>query len=170
MTLAISTTTGQWHEARGRILIYDFGTFTRSTAQITPPSKTATLDAVYTRDGVLVAVAEAKTRVSYDYATIAGYGSYLVTEDKLDCLLATGKALAVPSFLLTELSDGVRLYWPIGDADGHRVVCWTAANSRTLATSVDTTTVVRRNAYLPMATAVRWGQVPPASFRVPLDN
>jgi hypothetical protein len=122
MTLAITTTTGQWHEARGRVLIHDFGTYTRSTAQVTPPTRTATLDAVYTRDGVLVAVAEAKTRVSYDYATIAGYGSYLVTEDKLDTLLSTGKALGVPSFLLTELSDGVRLYWPIGDADGHRVV------------------------------------------------
>lgn len=161
MTLAITTTTGQWHEARGRVLLYDFGTYTRSTAQVTPPTKTATLDAVYTRDGVLVAVAEAKTRVSYDYATIAGYGSYLVTEDKLDCLLATGKALGVPSFLLTELSDGVRLYWPVGDAAGHRVTGWTAANSRTLATSVDTTTVIRRNAYLPMAIAVRWGQGTP---------
>jgi hypothetical protein len=158
MTLAITTTTGQWHEARGRVLLHDFATFTHSTAQVTPPTKTATLDAVYTRDGILVAVAEAKTRISYDHATIAGYGSYLVTEDKLDCLLATGKALGVPSFLLTELSDGVLLYWPVGDANGHRMTGWTAAHSRTLATSVDTTTVVRRNAYLPMSCAVRWGR------------
>jgi hypothetical protein len=158
VTLAITTPVGQWHEARGRVLIHDFGTFTHSTAQLTPPTKTATLDAVYTREGVLVAVAEAKTRIRYDFPTIADYGSYLVTEDKLDCLVATGKALGVPSFLLTELSDGVRLYWPIGDADGQRVTGWTAAQSRTLATSVDATTVIRRNAYLPIGCAVRWGQ------------
>jgi len=156
MTLAITTTIGQAHEHRGRRLIRDFGTFTHSTAHYSPPDVPATLDAVYSRDGVLVAVVEAKTRINYDLPKIASYGSYLVTEDKLTTLLATSKALGVPSFLLTELSDGARLYWPIGDKAGLPVIGWTVASSRTLATSVGPETIVRRNAYLPMAEARRW--------------
>ena len=157
MTLAITTALGQAHERRGWRLLMDFGSHTRSTCHPTPAHVPATLDAVYSRDGVLVAVAEAKTRIRYDYPKIAEYGSYLVTEDKLEVLCATGKALGVPSFLVTELSDGVRLYWPIGTAMGDPVHGWTAAYSRTLATSVDLETVVRRNAYLPLANAVIWG-------------
>ena len=60
MTLAITTTIGQAHEHRGRRLIRDFGTFTHSTAHYSPPDVPATLDAVYSRDGVLVAVVEAR--------------------------------------------------------------------------------------------------------------
>jgi len=157
MTLAITTARGQWHEQRGRALLTAFGSYTKATPHFSPPDVPATLDAVYTRSDILVAVVEAKTRISYDYAKIAEYGSYLVTEDKLETLLHTGKALGVPSFLVTELSDGVRLYWPIGTALGDPVHGWTSAHSRTLATSVDPDTVIRRNAYLPLANAVHWG-------------
>lgn len=138
-------------------MILDFATYTRSTAHCSPPDIPATLDAVYSRDGVLVAVVEAKTRVSYDLPKIEGYGSYLVTEDKLTTLLHTSKALGIPSFLLTELSDGARLFWPIGDAAGLPAISWNVASTRTQATSIGPETVVRRNAYLPMAEARRWG-------------
>lgn len=161
MTLAITTTVGQWHEARGRALIHAFATYTGSTAHVSPPERPAALDTVYSRNGTLVAVAEAKTRCGrYDFAWMQKEGSYLVTEEKLSSLLTTGRSLGVPSFLLLELSDGARLYWRIGSADGEPDVQWTAADSRTLATSVDDKTVIRRNAYLPMARAIRWGQAP----------
>ena len=136
-------------------MCYAFAQYTHSTAIMT--AGTATLDAVYTRDGVAVAVAEAKTRISYDLPSIEAMGSYLITEDKLDCLCATSKALHVPSFLITELSDGARLYWHIGHESGDPTMEWTVAQSRTLATSVGHETVIRRNAFLPMACAVRWG-------------
>lgn len=155
--LAITTTTGQGHERRGRALLYAFAAYTRSTAVVSPPDSPATLDAVYSRDGVLVAVAEAKTRGGlYDFEKIVGFGSYLVTDEKLRALLEASRSFGVPSYLLTELSDGVRLYWPIGSPRGEPVTGWTVAASRTLATSVGPETVVRRNAYLPLAAAVRW--------------
>lgn len=157
MPLAIATDLGQQHEQRGRHLLEAFARHTRSQLIVTDPQATAALDAVFHRDGVLVAVAEAKTRVRYDYAAIAEYGTYLITHDKLETLQQVSTALAVPSFLVTELSDGVRLYWQLTDASGRETLRYRVTASETLATSVGTERVIRVNAYLPLAAAVHWG-------------
>ena len=157
MPLAIATDLGQQHEQRGRHLLEAFARHTRSQLIVTDPQATAALDAVFHRDGVLVAVAEAKTRVRYDYAAIAEYGTYLITHDKLETLQQVSTALAVPSFLVTELSDGVRLYWQLTDASGRETLRYRVTASESLASSVGTERVIRVNAYLPLAAAVHWG-------------
>jgi hypothetical protein len=157
MPLAIATETGQFHEHRGRQLLEAFARHTHSELVVTDPTSTAALDALFTRDGVVVAVAEAKTRVSYDYPAIERLGSYLVTADKLETLTRVGTALAVPAFLVTELSDGVRLYWHLTNKHGLRQLHWLEAPSRTLSTSIGAETVVRMNAFLPIEDATIWG-------------
>jgi hypothetical protein len=157
MSLAIRTTTGQQHESRGRQLLDAFARYTHSSVLVTDPAAPAALDAVFCRDGVVVAVAEAKTRVSYDYAAIQRFGSYLVTAEKIDTLCYVGRALAVPAFLVVELSDGARLYWQLTDKDGDQRFLWPEAETRTQATSLGPVTVVRKNAYLPLDEAVVWG-------------
>jgi hypothetical protein len=157
MPLAIATDLGQQHEQRGRELLEAFARHTRSQLIVSDPQATAALDAVFHRDGVLVAVAEAKTRVKYDYAAIAEYGTYLITHDKLETLQQVSAALAVPSFLVTELSDGVRLYWQLTDASGRETLRYRVNATETLATSVGTERVVRVNAFLPLEAATIWG-------------
>jgi hypothetical protein len=157
MPLAIATETGQFHEHRGRQLLEAFARHTHSELVVSDPQATAALDAVFHRDGVLVAVAEAKTRVKYDYAAIAEYGTYLITHDKLETLQQVSAALAVPSFLVTELSDGVRLYWQLTDASGRETLRYRVNATETLATSVGTERVVRVNAFLPLEAATIWG-------------
>ena len=157
MSLAIATSVGQAHERRGRDLLDAFARYTRSTLIVSDPASTAALDAVFHRDGVLVAVAEAKTRISYDLPAIQRFGSYLITADKLDTLCYVGRALLVPAFLVTELSDGVRLYWQLTDKHGNQRFLWDEAETSTKATSIGPETVVRNNAYLPLDEGVIWG-------------
>jgi hypothetical protein len=156
--LAIATVTGQRHERRGRALLGAFAERFKAQLVATPPTVTAPIDGLLTRRGELVAVAEAKTRTSYDLPAIERFGTYLVTAEKLQQLVQVGGLLGVPSFVVTELSDCARLYWQVGDAGGARVMDWEERPTRTLATSVGAETVVRVNAFLPLDRAVLWGQ------------
>lgn len=156
--LAIATETGQRHERRGRALLEAFAERFRARLVPTPPTVTAPVDGLFVRNGELVAIAEAKTRTSYDLPAIQRFGTYLVTAEKLEKLVAAGGLLGVPSFVVTELSDCARVYWQVGDAGGARVMDWEERPTRTLATSVGAETVVRVNAFLPLDRGVIWGQ------------
>lgn len=156
--LAIATQTGQRHEARGRALLKAFAERFRAQLVATPPDVTAPVDGLIVRDGVLVAVAEAKTRTNYDLPAIQRFGTYLVTAEKLQQLVRVGGLLGVPSFVVTELSDYSRLYWKVGGEHGQPLVTWEERETRTLATSIEATTVVRMNAFLPLTSAVQWAE------------
>lgn len=156
--LAIATETGQRHERRGRALLQAFAQRFGADLVATPPTVTAPVDGLLHRAGSLRAVAEAKTRTKYDLPSIERFGTYLVTAEKLHQLVQVGGLLGVPSFVVTELSDCARLYWQVGDAKGVRVINWEERETRTLATSVGSETVVRMNAFLPLEQGVIWAE------------
>lgn len=155
---AIDTATGQAHERRGRHLLEAFASRMQCTFVPTPPTVTAPVDGIFVRRGTIVAVAEAKTRSTYDLPTIQQYGTYLVTADKLEQLVTAGGLLGVPSFLVLELSDAARWYWHVGTPHGVPAFAWPTRATSTQATSLGPETVTRVNAYLPLAIGVQWGE------------
>lgn len=156
--LAIATYTGQRHEKRGRELLKAFAERFGAELVATPPTVTAPVDGLITRGSYLRAVAEAKTRTKYDLPSIQRFGTYLVTAEKLHQLVQVGGLLGVPSFVVTELSDCSRIYWQVGSSSGTRVIDWEERETRTLATSVGSETVLRMNAFLPLENGVIWAE------------
>ena len=159
MPIAINTKIGQMHEERGRNVLVAFGHACNAQVVLTNSKSLAVVDGLLARDGVVVAVVEVKTRdekSKYSWATIERYGTYLVTADKLRAAMAVGAALAVPAYLVVELSCGTRLCWRLSNKKGHQLFEWQEQNTITRATSIDSTTTTRLNAYLPIEKAKHW--------------
>lgn len=64
----------------------------------------APLDGVFTKNGVIKTIFEAKCR-EMDLAKLQGYGNYIITEEKMKQGVATGKALGVGFSILIGLED-----------------------------------------------------------------
>ena len=77
---------------------------------------TAPIDALFSRNGVLVAVAEIKTR-NLDIRSLHHFNSYLITWDKLRHGRFIGRLLHVPYLLIVGLTDA-DVWWKISDCDG----------------------------------------------------
>ena len=64
----------------------------------------APLDGILTKNGIIKTVFEAKCR-EMDLAKLRGYGSYIITEEKMKQGVATGKALGVGFSIIIGLED-----------------------------------------------------------------
>jgi hypothetical protein len=118
----------------------------------TPLRSAASLDALFSRAGVLAAVAEIKCRdMSYD--ELLQYGSYLITDDKIQRGRRIAAELAVPFFLFVGLRTDQRIvYWQLADADGVMTTATTVNVTDTKRTCNDATPIARANAYLALDT------------------
>lgn len=97
----------------------------------TPPELAADVDAIFARDGVVVAVAEVKAR-DMGADDLMEFGSYLVTADKLQRGMAVAKALRVPFLLIVGLMRDERVvYWKISDENGEPRAKWCGGPSLT---------------------------------------
>jgi hypothetical protein len=85
---------------------------------------TADVDAIIIRDNTVSAVAEVKSReMSLD--ELEGFGSYLITFEKLLKLRNVGLALHVPCFVIVSLLKSQQIvYWKIADASGNFLASW----------------------------------------------
>ena len=114
--------------------------------------RTDAIETLFSRAGVLAAVAEIKCRdLSYDQ--LLQYGSYLITDDKIQRGRRIAAELAVPFFLFVGLRTDQRIvYWQLADADGVMTTTTTVRVTDTKRTCNDATPIVRANAYLALDT------------------
>ena len=111
---------------RGRIAIAHERQIAERTAQMLSldvtligsgsATDTAAVDALFARNGRLVAVAEIKWRQN-DMEQLRRWGSYLITWNKLRHGRMIGRLLHVPYLLIVGLADA-DVWWKISDADG----------------------------------------------------
>jgi hypothetical protein len=109
----------------------------------------APVDALFSRNGRLQAVAEIKWRgESLDLAALQRLGSYLITYRKLRHGRLAGRLLHVPYLLLVGLADA-DVWWTISEADGtwreQPRVEWTVTQQ-----TINGGSIRRRNGYLPL--------------------
>ena len=103
------------------------------------------IDAVFGRDGRLLAIAEVRSRDML-LAGLRGFGSYLVTFDKLVVARELARQLHVPFVLIVGLLDAV-VWWRIADADGTWRASMTIDRTITQAT-INGGIAERANAYV----------------------
>lgn len=107
----------------------------------------ADIDAIIIRDGVVAGVAEVKSReMSLD--DLEGFGSYLITFEKLLKVRNVGMTLQVPSFVIVSLlKDNQIVYWRLSDASGNFISTMEGKITQTKATC-NGGLIDRYNAYL----------------------
>lgn len=154
--LAVDTATGRAWEVQGRALLDAFAAYTDTALVVTPPEYGARVDGLLVVEGRVVGVVEARVRTTTLAALEALGGEYLITEAKLRAIVAVGRALAVPSYLVVAFGCGARWCWHVGDRTGRCLVGHTTRRSTTRATSVTPDTVERLNAYLPLISGWAW--------------
>jgi|APGre2960657404_1045060.scaffolds.fasta_scaffold147837_3 hypothetical protein len=90
----------------------------RAKAVFTDDDGIADIDALFTRDNKLVAIAEIKSR-NLTKEQLEKFGSYLITQDKIERGIALSVALQVPYFVMVKLitSDMIAM-WKITDHHG----------------------------------------------------
>jgi|TARA_R110000824_G_scaffold44320_4_gene129007 hypothetical protein len=117
----------------------------------TSKTSSATIDVLFSRSGILKAVAEIKCR-DMDYAQLQRYGSYLITEDKLIRGYRVAASLHAPLFLFVGLRGDQRIvYCQLTDELGVPVgVTIERRSSLTKRTCNDHSGVERMNAYIPV--------------------
>ena len=152
MTLDCRTPVGELWVARQSALTRILAVALRTDAIETPLQSAASIDVLFSRAGVLAAVAEIKCRdLSYDQ--LLQYGSYLITDDKIQRGRRIAAELAVPFFLFVGLRTDQRIvYWQLADADGVMTTTTTVRVTDTKRTCNDATPIVRANAYLALDT------------------
>lgn len=124
----------------------------------TPHDRESPVDALFTRRGRVVSVAEVRSRCddangggcALSLADLRGMGSYLVTFDKLVKGRVLSAALCVPYVLIVGLKDRI-VYWTVTDAKGEWLVPLATRRTKTRAT-VNGGSAVRMNAYLDLKT------------------
>ena len=150
-------------------MLQAFGLFINANVYFTRPDAPAAFDGVYTSNDKIVAFAEAKIRVKHTLSDLhARGGTYLITAQKVKQLAMVADAAYVPAFLVVRLADGTAWFWKITDGNKSHLH-YTVEATRTQASSVDATTVVRENAFLKLSDAVMWAQFSdpvPSSTRV----
>lgn len=113
-----------------------------------PGGDDSVIDRLFFRDNKLCAAAEIKSR-EMSMEDLRGYGSYLVTYEKLLRGVAIAHELGVPYFLIVRLlKSGTIVFWGL-DTESLRDL--EVRNSKTDATC-NGGTAWRENAYLPLDT------------------
>jgi len=161
VTLACLTPKGREAIERQLDIARRCGTIWCAGAVATPSHREAGIDVLFHRADALVAVAEVKWRPNLTLEQLHGFGSYLVTFEKINGLRIAGRDLCVSSLLIVGLVDAI-VYWPIADGDGNWLPSMTIQKTTTQAT-VNGGVATRANAYLTlthMRIAVRVGDAP----------
>lgn len=114
--------------------------------EIAAPPEPSRVDALISRCGALLAVAEVKSR-DLSFAALKDHGTYLVTFEKLNAGREIAQCLHVPYLLIVGLSDAV-VYWQISDALGEWCAPMSIERTETQATS-NGGTAERANAFVP---------------------
>ena len=152
MSLDCLTPAGRQWVSRQSSLIQIIADSYHADAVETSPSSSASIDALFARDGVLLAVAEIKCR-DMSYAQLQSYGSYLITDDKIQRGRYIASELQVPFFLFVGLRTDHRVvYWQLSDADGVMTADTTVSKTRTQRTCNDGSAIERINAYIGLTT------------------
>ena len=116
-----------------------------------PKSDTCSIDAIFHRDDIPLAVAEIKCR-DITREQLVEYGTYLITESKLGCGMAYAYELGVPYLLIVLLNDGWSYQWKICEADGRPLFEWKTEQTLTQRT-IAGGAIYRDNAFLPLEEA-----------------
>lgn len=114
----------------------------------------ADLDAMFYKDGQLVGIAEIKSR-EMSMSELEGFGSYLITLEKLMKGAELSRRLSVPYILIVRLlKDDVLFYWRITDGTG-QIRCPFDVRSTETKRTCNGGTATRANAYLPFINGKR---------------
>ncbi len=152
MSLDCLTSTGQQWVSRQFALTQIIAESYGVNAIKTSRTSSASIDALFARDGVLAAIAEIKCR-DMSYAQLQSYGSYLITDDKIQRGCRLSAELQVSFFLFVGLRLDHRIvYWKISDASGMMTADTVVFSTTTKRTCNDATGIERMNAYIDLAT------------------
>lgn len=152
VSLDCLTPTGQQWISRQSTLTQIIAESYRVDAIETSRTSSASIDTLFARDGVLTAIAEIKCR-DMSYAQLQDYGSYLITDDKIQRGCRLSAELQVPFFLFVGLRPDHRIvYWKISDAAGIMTADTVVSPTTTKRTCNDATVIERMNAYVDLAT------------------
>ena len=109
----------------------------------------AAVDAIFSRAGVICAVAEIKWRApSLTFTSLHRFGSYLITHRKLQRGRVAARLLRVPYLVVAGLADA-DVWWTVADLSGRWVENVHVAKTTTQRT-INGGTVLRWNAYIPL--------------------
>lgn len=112
----------------------------------------ADVDAILYRSNV-VAVAEVKSR-NMTHDQLRGFGSYLVSQSKLERLIAVARGLRSVGLLLVYLIPERRtVWWKVCDCYGIAAMDWRVERTETSRSCNDDRRVDGWNAYLPLTEA-----------------
>lgn len=111
----------------------------------------AAVDALLSRAGTLVAIAEVKARAMTRETLQREFGTYLITAQKIVDGQQLSRLLQVPYLVVVGLYDAV-MWWKVTDGDGVLQVKLTLQETQTQR-SVNGGTVFRQNAFIDVATA-----------------
>ena len=113
------------------------------------PDDIAAVDAIFSREGVICAVAEIKWRApSLTFSSLHRLNSYLITHRKLQRGRVAARLLRVPYLVVAGLADA-DVWWTVADLSGRWVENVHVAKTTTQRT-INGGTVLRWNAYIPL--------------------
>jgi hypothetical protein len=113
------------------------------------PDTDAKVDCIFTKDNVIVGIAEIKSR-DLKLDQLRRMGTYLVTEEKLLSGIEIAKYFRAPFALIINLKDA-DIFIKICNAEGDRLVSWKSDLTRTQATC-NGGQADRQNAYVSLST------------------
>jgi len=109
----------------------------------------ASVDAIFSREGVICAVAEIKWRApSLTFSSLHRLNSYLITHRKLQRGRVAARLLRVPYIVVAGLADA-DVWWTVADLSGRWVEKVHVAKTTTQRT-INGGRVLRWNAYIPL--------------------
>jgi hypothetical protein len=110
----------------------------------------ADIDALFYRDKILTQLVEVKAR-GMDYPELKGYGSYMITHDKIVRGAELARSHATPYGLLILLKKDEKLiFWKIADYTGRLICPFRVEVTETQATC-NGGKAARANAFLPLS-------------------
>lgn len=112
----------------------------------------SSIDALFTREGVLLSIAEIKVR-AMTWRELVALGSLVITFDKLQRGRALARALAVPFDVFAGLADGAIVWFRVADATGAWALTPPRIARTVTAKSCNGGTATRANAYLDVRAA-----------------
>jgi hypothetical protein len=149
MSLDCNTDRGRLYIARQHEIAARCGAMWESIPVATPDTKSSAVDAMFMRGQQLHAVAEIKAR-NLTLDQLRGFGSYLVTFEKLEKGRRLAASLTVPYLLIVGLwPEREIVWWKIADGAGEFQLTIRREHTPTQATC-NGGKARRENAYLPL--------------------
>lgn len=148
--LDINTPVGAFYKHRQQELLDRFATlYPTFDVWVTDPDREATVDALVSKGGRVVAVMEARCR-NMPLAKLRSYGSAIISAKKLRRMRALGASLCARVLLFNGYDDAIG-FWTLYDDHGAQVTPFTEAMTEGQATC-NGGRIVRRHAYLSLDT------------------